>query len=67
MKGRIGTYTTLEYNSIGLLCYCEGSSMEVRKHNSLIQLGRLNGTFLRLVSKYKRIGTLEHQILASQF
>jgi hypothetical protein len=48
MKERIETYTTLEYNSIGLLCYCEGSSMEISKHNSLIRLGRLNGTYQRL-------------------
>ena len=42
--GGIETYTTLEYDSIGLLCYCEGSSMEISKHDSLIRLGPLNGT-----------------------
>ncbi len=52
MKGRIETYTTLEYDSIGLLCYCEGSSMEISKHDSLIRLGRLNGTFQRFNFKY---------------
>jgi hypothetical protein len=47
--GILETYTTLEYDSIGLLCYCGGSSMEISKHDSLIRLGRLlNGTFQRL-------------------
>jgi hypothetical protein len=45
MKGRIEAYTTLKYNFIGLLSDCGGSSMEIRKHNSLIRLGRLNDTF----------------------
>ena len=42
---------TLEYDSVGLLCCCEGSSMEISKHDSLIRLGRLNVTFQHLDSK----------------
>jgi hypothetical protein len=40
-KEQIETYTTLEYDSIGLLCYCGGSSMEIRRFRNFTTAGNI--------------------------